>query len=96
MPISKIYNCDRMDFLNKFPNKYFDLIIDDPPYGIGEDGSKNNSRNKIAIAKSYVAYSGNDADAPPQEYFQELIRVSKNQIVWGANHFISRISIDSH
>lgn len=96
MPISKIYNCDRMDFLSKFPNKYFDLIIDDPPYGIGEDGSKNNSRNKIAIAKSYVAYSGNDADAPPQEYFQELIRVSKNQIVWGANHFISRISIDSH
>lgn len=96
MPISKIYNYDRMEFLSKFPDKFFDLVIDDPPYGIGEDGSKNNSRNKIAIAKSYVAYSGNDADPPPQEYFQELIRVSKNQIVWGANHFISRIPIDSH
>lgn len=96
MPISKIYNYDRMEFLSKFPDKFFDLVIDDPPYGIGEDGSKNNSRNKIAIAKSYVAYSGNDADAPSQEYFQELIRVSKNQIVWGANHFISRIPIDSH
>ena len=96
MPISKIYNYDRMEFLSKFPDKFFDLVIDDPPYGIGEDGSKNNSRNKIAIAKSYVAYSGNDADAPSQEYFQELIRVSKNQLVWGANHFISRIPIDSH
>lgn len=91
MPISKIYNYDRMEFLSKFPDKFFDLVIDDPPYGIGEDGSKNNSRNKIAIAKSYVAYSGNDADSPSQEYFQELIRVSKNQIVWdkdnGASDF---------
>lgn len=50
MPISKIYNYDRMEFLSKFPDKFFDLVIDDPPYGIGEDGSKNNSRNKIAIA----------------------------------------------
>lgn len=96
MPISKIYNCDRMEFLSKFPDKYFDLIIDDPPYGIGEDGSKNNSRSKIATSKSYIAYSGNDSDAPPEEYFQELIRVSKNQIIFGANHFISRIPIDSH
>lgn len=96
MPISEIYNCDRMEFLSKFPDKYFDLIIDDPPYGIGEDGSKNSSRGKIAISKSYIAYSGNDSDAPPEEYFQELIRVSKNQIIFGANHFISRIPIDSH
>ena len=59
-----------MEFLSKFPDKYFDLIIDDPPYGIGEDGSKNNSRSNIATAKSYIAYSGNDSDAPPKEYFQ--------------------------
>ena len=62
-----------MDFLSKFPDKYFDLIIDDPPYGIGEDGSKNNSRNKIAIAKSYVAYSGNDADAPRKNISKSLL-----------------------
>lgn len=93
MPISKIYNCDRMDFLSKFPDKYFDLIIDDPPYGIGEDGSKNNSRNKIAIAKPYVAYSGNDLEAPPPEYFEELKRISHHQIIWGANHFISHLPV---
>ena len=74
---------------------FFDLIIDDPPYGIGEDGEKNGTRSKIAISKSYVCYSGNDKDAPPKEYFQELIRVSKRQIIWGANHFISRIPFDS-
>lgn len=82
-----------MDFLSKFPDKYFDLIIDDPPYGIGEDGSKNNSRNKIAIAKSYVAYSGNDSEAPPPEYFEELKRISHHQIIWGANHFISHLPV---
>lgn len=47
MPISKIYNCDRMEFLSKFPDNFFDLIIDDPPYGIGENGSKNSSRSKM-------------------------------------------------
>lgn len=95
MPISEVYNLDRMDFLSKFPDKFFDLIIDDPPYGIGEDGEKNGTRSKIAISKSYICYSGNDKDAPPKEYFQELIRVSKKQIIWGANHFISRIPFDS-
>ena len=73
MPISKIYNCDRMDFLSKFPDKYFDLIIDDPPYGIGEDGSKNNSRNKIAIAKSYVAYSGMTLMHPRKNISKSLL-----------------------
>lgn len=48
------------------------------------------------MSKSYAAYSENDKESPPEEYFKELIRVSKNQIIWGANHFISRIPIDSH
>lgn len=82
-------------FYLSFQISFFDLIIDDPPYGIGEDGEKNGTRSKIAISKSYVCYSGNDKDAPPKEYFQELIRVSKRQIIWGANHFISRIPFDS-
>lgn len=93
MPISKIYNCDRMDFLSKFPDKYFDLIIDDPPYGIGEDGKKNASRNHKAKAKKYIPYSGNDSEAPPPEYFEELKRISHHQIIWGANHFISHLPV---
>ena len=86
---------DCMDYLPQFPDKYFDLAIVDPPYGIGQDGSKNHTRVKLAKPKDYKGYSGNDLKAPDKEYFDELFRVSKNQIIWGANHFISKIPYDS-
>lgn len=85
-----------MNYLPQFPNKYFDLAIVDPPYGIGEDGSKNHTRNNLAKSTNYKGYFGNDLQAPGEEYFEELFRVSKNQIIWGANHFISKIPYDSH
>jgi len=89
-------NRDCMDAMRTFPDKYFDLAIVDPPYGIGEDGSKNKTRgNKRAMAKDYKAFSGNDKTPPPPEYFKELFRVSKNQIVWGANHFMQNICLGS-
>lgn len=91
----KLYNADCMEVMKTFKDKQFDLAIIDVPYGIGEDGSKNHSRSKIAISKKYKAYSGNDKEPPQKEFFDELIRVSKNQIVWGANHFISRLPFDS-
>ena len=90
------YNMDCMDGMKQFPDKYFDLAIVDVPYGIGENGDKNHSRTKLAKAKDYKAFAGNDLLAPNEEYFQELMRVSKNQIIWGANHFISKIPYDSH
>lgn len=86
---------DCMDYLLGFPDKYFDLAIVDPPYGIGEDGSKNHTRTKLAKSKDYKGYTGNDLKAPDKEYFDELFRISKNQIIWGANHFISKIPYDS-
>lgn len=90
------YNMDCMEGMKHFPDKYFDLAIVDVPYGIGECGDKNHTRGKIAKAKDYKAFAGNDLQAPNEEYFKELFRVSKNQIIWGANHFISKIPIDSH
>jgi site-specific DNA-methyltransferase (adenine-specific) len=84
-----------MDGMKQFPDKYFELAIVDVPYGIGEDGSKNHSRGKLAIAKDYKPFHGNDLQAPPIEYFKELKRISKNQIIWGANHFISKVPFDS-
>jgi len=89
------YNMDCMDAMREFPDKFFELAIIDVPYGIGEDGSKNHSRSKLAIAKNYKAFAGNDEKCPDQEYFDELFRISKNQIIWGANHFISKIPFDS-
>ena len=89
------YNCDCMEFMKGIPDKYYELAIVDPPYGIGEDGSKNHSRSMLAISKNYKSFHGKDLEAPPKEYFQELKRVSKNQIIWGANHFISKVPFDS-
>ena len=89
------YNMDCIQGMKEFPDKYFDLAIVDPPYGIGESGDKNHTRSKLAKAKNYKAFSGNDIEPPDKEYFDELFRVSKNQIIWGANHFISKIPYDS-
>ena len=89
------YNMDCMEGMKQFPDKYFDLAVVDPPYGIGESGSKNNTRSKLAKSKNYKAFSGNDKEPPDSAYFNELFRVSKSQIIWGANHFISKIQFDS-
>ena len=89
------FNEDCMTGMARYPDKYFDLAIVDPPYGIGENGNRNKSRGKLAIAKDYKAFAGNDSEPPKDDYFKQLMRVSKNQIVFGANHFISRIPFDS-
>lgn len=90
------YNMDCMEGMKQFPDKYFDLAITDPPYGIGQSGDKNHTRTKLAKAKDYKSFYGNDIQPPTKEYFDELMRVSKNQIIWGGNHFISNIPYNSH
>ena len=89
------YNMDCIEGMKQFPDKYFDLAIVDPPYGIGENGSKNHTRGSLAKAKNYKAFAGGDVQPPNEEYFEELFRISKNQIIFGANHFISRMPYDS-
>ena len=89
------YNADNMEIMKCYPDKYFSLSILDPPYGIGECGDKNCSRGKLAKAKNYKAFAGNDLKAPDKEFFDEIFRISKNQIIFGANHFISKIPFDS-
>ena len=84
-----------MEGMKQFPDKYFDLAIVDQPYGIGENGSKNHTRGSLAKAKNYKAFAGGDVQPPNEEYFEELFRISKNQIIFGANHFISRMPYDS-
>lgn len=90
------YNMDCMQGMKEFPDNYFDLAIVDPPYGIKESRNKNHTRGKLAKSKNYKSFAGDDLLPPDEEYFKELFRVSKNQIIWGANHFISKIPIDSH
>lgn len=87
-------NMDCLEAMKQMDDNQFDLAIVDPPYGIGEDGGTNGTRGKLAKSKIYIS-KGWDKESPSVEYFNELIRVSKNQIVWGANHFISKIPFDS-
>ena len=83
-----------MELMARYPDNHFELAIVDPPYGIGEDGGKNHSRGKYAKATLYTPKNW-DKKSPEIDYFNELIRISKNQIIWGANHFISKIPFDS-
>ncbi len=77
-----IYNADCMEIMSRYEDNYFDLAVVDPPYGIGMSGGN-------------VGYNGNnhlerkewDNGIPTEEYFKELKRVSKNQIIWGGNYF---------
>ena len=82
-----------MLYMTTVPDKFFDLAPVDVQYGINQGGDKNHTRSKLAVSKDYHSY--NDTESPPIEYFKELFRVSKNQIIWGANHFISKIPYDS-
>jgi len=96
--VSEVYLMDNIELMKHYPDKYFDLAVVDPPYGIGEDGEKKRTSPKRP--NSYLNYKKHskkdwDKQPPKQEYFNELFRVSKNQIVWGANHFISRMPYDS-
>lgn len=71
-------------------DKQFDLAIVDPPYGIKESAHRNISRTKLAKTKMYRKEFW-DYEKPSQEYFDQLFRVSKNQIVWGGNYFIDNL-----
>jgi site-specific DNA-methyltransferase (adenine-specific) len=91
-PESIVYNADCMDIMKGYPDKYFDLAVVDPPYGIDAD-IKNNGKNsdrheKTALAKINTYKKTNwDNETPNKDYFNELKRVSKKQIIWGANFF---------
>ena len=96
LPFLSLFSSDCLPIMRQFNDKEFDLAIVDVPYGIGEDGSRNKTRTGgLAKPKDYKPYAGNDLNAPEAEYWNELRRISKNQIVWGANHFISKLPFDS-
>lgn len=90
--ISEVYNMDCLAGMKEYPDKYFDLAIVDPPYGIGADLNQNNLGGKKGFTKNagkYKKYHSTNWDLtiPEMEYFLELFRVSKNQIIWGGNYF---------
>ncbi len=88
--ISEVYNMDCVAGMREYPDKYFDLAIVDPPYGIGISGQKEKKQGKKSDRK-YHEEKNWDLSIPEKEYFLELFRVSKNQIIWGANYFVEHL-----
>ena len=85
---------DCLDVMKSMPDKCIDLVLTDPPYGIGESKKKRentvsdkwkNPYKKIHDVKEW------DTKKPAAEYFEEIKRISKNQIIWGGNYFIENL-----
>tara|TARA_R110000868_G_C10588622_1_gene739380 strand:+ start:43 stop:684 length:642 start_codon:yes stop_codon:yes gene_type:complete len=85
-----ITNEDNMLLMARYPDNYFDLAIVDPPYGINISKSGNVGGGKLAKVKNYGKKEW-DSSIPNKEYFIELQRVSKNQIIWGGNYMIEHL-----
>ena len=78
LEMNNLYNMDCMEGMKQFPDKYFDLAIVDPPYGINISG---NPVRQAHVKKNW------DSKVPDEDYFEELKRVSKSQIIWGGNYY---------
>jgi len=76
-----LHNCDCMELLKATPDKFYDLAIVDPPYGIGIANTEQIGTGTKHKIKDW------DKNTPSQEYFDELKRISKKQIIWGFNYF---------
>jgi len=86
-PISETYNMDCMEYMRQLPDKYFELCIVDPEYGIKRSGQVETFTKNPKHKRKYFEQKKWDEKPAPKEYFKELFRVSKNQIIWGANYF---------
>lgn len=84
LPFLDLFHADCMEIMAQYPDKYFDLAIVDPPYGINVNISIG--RRKGDKKSKYHKFTGEDRSIPTAEYFRELKRVSKNQIIWGGNY----------
>ena len=88
--MNEAYNIDCMEYMKTLPDKAFDLAVVDPPYGVRYARGKNGwgvCSNRPDLSDVQWDY------APTKEYFDELLRVSKNQIVWGGNYFTDKLPV---
>ena len=85
---------DNMDLMARYEDNYFDLAIVDPPYGIGMDSTHFKTKSSFSKPTDYGIKNW-DNKIPKKEYFTELQRVSKNQIIWGGNYFIENLTNSS-
>lgn len=86
---NQIINADCLDILRELPDKCVDLVLTDPPYGIGINGSVGGGSFRAATKKCKKCSW--DEKIPDKVYFNEIFRISKNQIIFGGNYFIENL-----
>ena len=84
-------NIDCMEAMKRYPDKWFELAVVDPPYGLGNRLSDGGGKLKDTPMAALYRDSTQWDIAPNKEYFDELFRVSKNQIIWGGNYFLEHL-----
>lgn len=94
---ASLYNMDCMEFMRSVPDRYFDLAIVDPPYfkGVNKSGYYGKGYSSLGVKRAKHYDTLPHWDIPDENYFFELARISKNQIIWGANHFAGRFNSSS-
>ena len=91
----KITNEDNMHLMARYPDGYFNLAIVDPPYGINADKKRGDTGKNSHIKQKDYHFGDWDNEIPKKEYFDELKRVSKHQIIWGGNYFLDYLKATS-
>ena len=94
LPLNQIINGDCLEFMKTLPDKCIDLVITDPPYGINIAKSGTIGGSGLAKVKDYGKCEW-DSEIPKKEIFDEILRISKNQIIFGGNYFIEYLSNSS-
>ena len=94
MILNKIYNENCLETMSRMEDNSIDLVLTDPPYGIGEAKKNHKSRGKLAVAKDYGSHNW-DNEIPSAEIFKEIFRISKNQIIFGGNYFVEHLKNSS-
>lgn len=86
--LNTIYNEDCLETMKRMPDNFVDLIVTDPPYGLDMGNPKNNKMGKYGKQSNFHKSSDWDKSIPKKEVFDEILRVSKCQILWGANYYV--------
>jgi len=89
--LNKIFNEDCLEFMKKLPDKCVDLVLTDPPYGIGADKKKAHSSIRDNPEWADVSWD----KRPDKKYFEEMLRVGKIVVVWGGNYFTDMLPVSS-
>lgn len=87
----KLIHGDCMDLMHNTPDKFYDLAIVDPPYGIFEDGNRDIVPKGAASKRKKYHSALWSQEKPPKQYFQDLLRISKTIFVWGGNYFANSL-----